>query len=154
MAVRLEEIRLSQSTLKGNWFDYASADPAYASTFQDYGIDVQALGVDAAVERIRASPIRKQLIAALDDWAWVKGPESGAQLRALADAADDNEWRRRFRKLAGEQNRRALEELADAPELSSLHPASIVLLVRSLVETGATEKAAQVLIAAQMRAPN
>jgi serine/threonine protein kinase/Flp pilus assembly protein TadD len=157
MAVRLEGIRLTQGLLKWESSGRTPADPTYASAFREYGIDVQELDVDASVERIRASSISDQLVSALDDWIRIKAPaESAAQarLRSIADGADSNEWRRRFRALAGERNRKALEELADRLEVRSLHPATVVLLGLALVETGAADKAVAVLAAAQQRTPN
>src|SRR4029077_17906072 len=67
----LEEIRLQQSQQREGKFDFAGSDPAYAAAFRSYGLAL-SLPVPEAARRIRASVIREQLVAALDDWIWVK----------------------------------------------------------------------------------
>ena len=148
MVERLEEIRLQQADLEGDRFQYTQTGPAYAAAFRDYGVDVAAGDVAAQAGRIRDSAIREQLAAALDDWSWVKPAKDAAgreQLRALARLADPDEWRNRFRDPALSKNRKALEELAERPEVSSLPPSTAVLLGRALGDVDATLKAIAVL---------
>lgn len=70
LAEQLEELALwfIMGTAKGR--DWLEARQAYATAFRDYGIDLAALEPATAAERIRASAIREQLLAALDDWDW------------------------------------------------------------------------------------
>lgn len=72
MVALLEGIRLQQSELSGDRFDYVGADTAYAAAFRAYDLDVAAHGPPDAAALVRASAIRQQLVAAMDDWAWIK----------------------------------------------------------------------------------
>jgi eukaryotic-like serine/threonine-protein kinase len=157
MVKKLDAIRLLQSELKGDQFDLAAADPAYAAAFRDYGLDMSALEPAAAAEIIRSSTICEQLVAALDDWMiWIKPREDGAgrdRLHAVARLADPDDWRNRFRDSAHQGDRRVLEQLADRAEVVNLSPTSIVLLGRALQSVGAVRKALIVLSAAQERHP-
>src|SRR5262249_40236553 len=148
----LEEIRAEMIILKGNSFNLTRADAAHAEAFRNYGIDLATLGADEAAERIRASRLREPLVAALDDWSWLRPRAATVKpehLREVANRADGNEWRHRFRDLAAARDRRALEELADRPEVAKLPPVSAVLLGRALEAVAAYDKAVQVLVAAQ-----
>jgi serine/threonine protein kinase/tetratricopeptide (TPR) repeat protein len=152
----LEEIRLLQTSLIGDAFDHARADPAYAAAFREYGIDVQSLDPAAAAERVRDSAIQDYLVAALDDWAWVKPHEDlagGERLRAVAGLADPDPLRDSLRDPKLRRDRQALEALADRPEAAALPPSAVVLLGRALVAAGATPRAVRVLAAAQQRHP-
>ncbi len=100
MVAELDEIRLQQAAVKEGRFDMHGANERYAEAFRKYGIDMASLEVETAAERVRESAIRKELLAALDNWAWAEpGKDPGqAQLRAVADGADANPWRRMFRE--------------------------------------------------------
>ncbi len=125
MVLRLEEARLQMaagSTETG--FDFAGADRLYAEAFEWYGLPVTALAPPEAAQRIRGSAIWSSLTAALDEWTLVRGrleEASGSGLRAVADLADDNLWRRRLRDAAARGDRTALEGLT--AEQETLEPA-------------------------------
>ncbi len=116
MAARLEAIRLEQAAVKGNTFDTGSADwrlypgrlPGLCS-----GPWWHWTRTAVVAERIRASAIEGQLLAALDDWLVVKRGSPDARLLAVlrrADIADP--WRGRFRAAYGQSDREALKDLA------------------------------------------
>ena len=113
---RLHEALLQQYTLtEKQQRDYAGSDRAYAEAFAGHGLDVLALGAGEAAERIRRSGIRRQLVAALDDWTLVKlhlGDGSAERLREVADRADDDPWRRKLRDPAVRKDAAVLERLA------------------------------------------
>ena len=100
MVLRLEDIRLLSSEWKRGRFDYATAPRAYAQAFADYGIDVTGLPVATVAARILArSGVAVILSAALDDWARNWGSTAGrSALRAVAQAADRDRWRRQLRQ--------------------------------------------------------
>jgi eukaryotic-like serine/threonine-protein kinase len=157
MVRRLEEIRLGQTTMKDDFYDHASADPIYLTAFREYGIDVLALEPVEAADRIRALAIREALVVAVGDWIWIKPAADVAgreHLLAVGRLADPNEWRNHFRSLAVQKDRRALEELADRPEVADLSSSDTVLLGRALKNAGAAPKALAVLAAAQARHPD
>src|SRR5262249_53982819 len=66
---KLEQIRLDQANVTENHFDIAGADVAYGLAFRSYGIDVDALPVEEAGDRIRERAIGMHLATALDNWA-------------------------------------------------------------------------------------
>ncbi|HEV3448096.1 MAG TPA: serine/threonine-protein kinase, partial [Gemmataceae bacterium] len=72
MVAQLEEARLQGSAAGPEGFDYTGADQAYAAAFASYGLNLETFAPEEAAERIRTSPIRTQLVAALDDWAFIK----------------------------------------------------------------------------------
>ncbi len=55
---------------------------------------------EQASERIRSSAIRDTLVAYLHDWLQWVSPKDLGRVLDLADRADDDEWRRNFRKRA------------------------------------------------------
>ena len=148
MAARLEAIRLMQSEVEVEYFNHAVADPEYAAAFGGYGIDMATADPVVAVARIRESVVHEQLIAALDDWAWVKPAKDAVgreQLYVVARLADPDDWRNRFRDPVMRKDRRALEDLADKADIESLSPPSVVLLARALGNVRANDKALKVL---------
>src|SRR5262245_3586873 len=68
LVARLEEVCLSQANIKDGAFDRTGAAHHYARAFRDHGIDVTALKSEEAARRVRESPRRQELLAALDTW--------------------------------------------------------------------------------------
>src|SRR5262249_33731587 len=137
-------------------YDYKGADPAYEEAFREYGLDVTAITPEEAAERIAASVIREHLVAALDDWAFVKeeAKAPGAEhLQATARLADADEWRRQFRDLLVRKDRAALERLAARPEALAQPPATLVLLGAALGQAKARPAKVELLRQAQQRHP-
>jgi tetratricopeptide (TPR) repeat protein len=157
MLTRLENARLRLAAAgKERVFDYVGADRLYAEAFQWYGLDVVGLTPEEAAEHIRASAISGRLIAALDDWAYVKGmlqKGGGASLRTVADLADDDPWRRRLRGVAGRGDQAALEKLAEEERTRGQPAVNLVLLARALRNTGSRRAAERLLWRAQQERP-
>jgi len=156
MVDRLEAVRLGQTEVKNGWWDLAGADPAYAAAFREYGIDAALLDATNAAQRVRASAIHEQLVAALDDWRFVISSGNAmwrGRIRSIAALADPDDWRNRLREEKTQHDRRALEGLADRPEIADWPPSTVVLLGRSLQVAGAGGKAVEVMAAAQRRCP-
>jgi tetratricopeptide (TPR) repeat protein len=157
MLLRLEEARLQASAVsKEKGFDWAGADRLYAKAFADYGLDLSALGPAEAAARVRTSPIGTRLIVGLDDWAAVRNnlrPGSGASLRALANQADSDPWRRRLREAWANKDRKAAESLAREDTAWSQPLANIVLLARGLRVDHGWAAAERVARRAQQRHP-
>jgi tetratricopeptide (TPR) repeat protein len=157
MAGRVEETRLQRAAVQDGHFDTAGADRAYGEAFRDYGLDVAALAPDQPAERIRASAIREQLVAALDDWLEVKastGRPGGERVLAVAQRADTDRWRRQLREASWRRDAKALKELAAGPQVSAQPPATVVLLGSALRGVDAAPLAIAVLRSAQQRHPN
>jgi superkiller protein 3 len=156
MLAQLEQARLQAAAgSKETGFDYAGADRLYAQAFANYGLELTALDPQEAAERLRASAIGTHLVAALDDWAPIRNKlqrGTGASLRAVADLADDDLWRRRLRRAAETGDRAALEGLAQETT-GSQAPGDVVLLARALREAGSGAAAEGLLWRAQREQP-
>src|SRR5262249_47570483 len=95
----LEDIRVRHNQVyKGDGvFDPAGADRQYADAFRHYGIDPERMQADEVANRMRGSAVRDGLLAGLDNWMRVRPQKDRPVLRAVADAADDNAWRKSLR---------------------------------------------------------
>src|SRR5262249_31049126 len=136
MVARLGEVRLQFLGLTPTGYDFAGSDAAYAAAFRAYGIDVPALEPADAAQRVRASAIHLCLVAAIDDWTWIRlanGIHGHESLRAVARLADADVWRNRFRDAAEKGDTKLLEELTDHPEVVSHPPSTLVDLGRLLL---------------------
>src|SRR5262249_28317120 len=99
---RLAEIRIKRAEVRTDGFDFGSAVPAYAQALRDYGLDVESLEPETAGAEIKKRSIRQALVAAIDEWAWIKSKAdtndtSWHRLSAVARAADPDPWRNRLR---------------------------------------------------------
>lgn len=77
MVARIEGLRRGPEILSSSNTDQESKrrralDNSFDEAFKEYEIDVTALDVPVAAERVRSSAIRGHLVAALDDWLWSK----------------------------------------------------------------------------------
>ena len=96
MIASLDQARLVAVAGGQGLLDWNGADRAYAAAFVAYGLDVLTLNREEAVRRIQESAIRRQLVSALDYWAFVRSQllnPSGTALQTLAQEADDDPWR-------------------------------------------------------------
>jgi tetratricopeptide (TPR) repeat protein/serine/threonine protein kinase len=110
--------------------DFNGADKAYARAFAEHGLDVAALPADEISRSIRESAICGRLVAALDHWAYVKEcllKGNGETLRAIAQSADDDNWRKQLRNPGTARNLQSLKRLAE--EEGALKQSSINVLL-------------------------
>src|SRR5262249_20345937 len=117
LALRLEKVREDRSIwVEGSKFNYALAQREYTRVFQQAGYAMQPGHEEKTASRIQQSPIKEQLLAALDDWAWVVWlqPEKGLHQRLLriGRQADPHPWKDQLRDPARWGNREALKALA------------------------------------------
>jgi tetratricopeptide (TPR) repeat protein/tRNA A-37 threonylcarbamoyl transferase component Bud32 len=153
----LEEAHLRRSAAANAGLDYAGSDRAYTAAFAGYGLDLPGSRPEAVASRIRASAVRRHLLAALDDWAYVKDqlwPESGEALRAVARQADDDPWRQQLRHPRVRKDRSALERLAGREDILAEPPATLEQLSLALQAVGAQPAAQRLLREAQRRHPD
>ena len=154
MLADLDEARLTGTAGAGR----------YEAAFRVYGIDVLALDQPKAAARIRTSAIREALLAGLDAWMEIKGDGLAAEsqrladaqradLRRLADAADDNAWRRAFREAALAADNDRLKALAGQPEALAQPPAVLDRLGSVLMARNLRGEAVAVWRQAQQRHP-
>ncbi len=149
LAQRLEQIHLDTATLVEGKFDYTRAEPEYLAAFQMAGLDIAPGQQKNVAELIRQSPIKDQLLAALDHWAWVahrnKRPELTGRLLEVARRADADPWRDKVRDPSLWTNGKAMEQLADEVRadrvfLARLSPQMLFLVDHGL-PPGKTEEA-------------
>jgi tetratricopeptide (TPR) repeat protein len=135
LAARLEGIRLRRMTLlDGN----QRADREYAAALAEARLAAPG-EEEATAAHIRASGIREQLTAALDDWALATpDAELGARLARVARVADpDPAWRDRLRDPAAWRDRAALERLATEAPVAELPPQLLTVLGARLLRARA-----------------
>jgi tetratricopeptide (TPR) repeat protein len=148
LLLRLEAVRLRAADGKG-------ADARYDRAFREVGIDVTKLKAEDAADKLRASSVRQELLAALHYWAMVKpaGPARKA-LWELADAVDDNAWRKRFRGAIEKKDAKTLIALASEAETQGQPAEMLCLLAAALRQASAPAEAIKVLRDAQWRYPS
>jgi serine/threonine protein kinase/tetratricopeptide (TPR) repeat protein len=131
LALRLETIRLDRATWVGHSFDNRRGAEEYPRALTGFGVlnDEPA----AVAARLRASPIREQLVAAVDDWAFVAFGlgERGVAVRLLAVAqlaAPDPAWGDRLRRLKVWRDPEALGKLVAEAPVAGLSPQMLGLV--------------------------
>ena len=135
LALRLEKIRLDRATWVEGGFDNRKAADEYPKAFA--GLAVLKDDPAAVAARLGSSPIKDQLVAALDDWAWVaftlREQELVEQLLAVArQVAPDPAWGDRLRQLKVWRDREALGKLVAEAPAAGLSP-QLLDLVGSLL---------------------
>jgi serine/threonine-protein kinase len=149
---QLDAARLKAATMVEGYLDYAEAERDYAAAFRQAQLGQPGDEVAAVAERLRASAIKQQLVAALDDWAYVTEAASRrAWLLAVARQVDPDPWRNRFRNLRLWRDRAALERLAQQAPVRLWSPQLVTALARVLAQRGGD--AVPLLTAAQARTP-
>jgi tetratricopeptide (TPR) repeat protein len=129
MGRRLEEARVRPAVD----LEPRARDAAYADAFRWYGLDVDHLDPAEAAERIRASAIAAQLIAALDEWALMCAPGMGQAPKRMARlavtrAADPDPLRNLIRDVLEGKRRVGLQDLIARAKPQALHPATAARL--------------------------
>jgi tetratricopeptide (TPR) repeat protein len=161
MAQRLEEIYSQRQN--DEFFTGKAQDQEYADAFKAYGIDIAVLSVAEAAELVRARRIRAQLVLGLDLWANMRyragmPAVDRRRLVEIAQAADDDPWRRRLRQAYLRGNRQGdhdtVAALVAEADLDRMSPASLFLLSRTCSDfLQDVEKAIAILSQAQQRYP-
>ncbi len=155
MRERLEQIRGDHGVHASGRTLIAS----YGKAIGDYGIDLDALPEALATDKIRASRLAPELIAALDEWAQTGRtfkPEQAPtwdRVSRIADGADGDALRARIRRAARERDRATLLALAASNDLSRLPPSAFELLIAALEAVGERERSLAVRRAAVLAHP-
>jgi serine/threonine-protein kinase len=131
----LESIRLEKANLVDGKWNPAQAGPAYAAVFRGHGLDVLASDEVAAARRIAASPIKEQLVAALEDWA-AEAPDDNTRARLLAVAQEADPDRAPFRDPAAWRSLFRLQRLAARPAVQRLSPVLLGIVANRLKALG------------------
>jgi tetratricopeptide (TPR) repeat protein len=159
LVAELEEARLQMDAVKEGHFDFVMADRLCAEAFRSAGLDVEALTVEEAAERIRESSVAAELAAALDHWTLfrqtIKGRSdpSWKHLLRVARVADPDGWRDRVREALERGDQHALVDLGKSDEAFRQPPLTLAFLGRTLAATKAFEPAAVLLQQARQGHP-
>ena len=145
MVARLDEARLQLAASGDKGFDAEGSRKRFSEAFTWYGLDVREGSPDALAARIKDSPIREEVLLALDRWSVMTGPAEAQRLRTIADGADDSAWRRQLRGAILLKDYDVVRRLADEAKVDELRPASIVILADALREAKAPERGIDLL---------
>ena len=155
MVDQLEKIHLEKaSAVKDEHFDQASGAAPYAKAFQEYGLDLQATGSWQAAQKLQTAVIKKHLLSALDDWAFLVNDEQRTKLLVIARQADSDPWRARLRTALESADASQLKELAAADACLSQSSVTIGKLASQLGRLGERSAAITLLRRAQGPYPN
>lgn len=127
-------IRLNGAEIARGQVKLAEASEQYDRVFTAAGLDVKSLAPEVVADRIRASPIRSALIAALDDWSTCAPTrEQVERIYEVTRRADpDPDWRDKVRDVAIIDDVHALTTLADEAAIDQQSPSLLVALGRRL----------------------
>jgi serine/threonine-protein kinase len=147
LLAQLDAARLMQTEVdvKQSRFIEELSLPQYRAAFHEYGLDVDRTAVGEVAERIRARPawVREAVIASLDDWLRMAEEPERAWLRAVVAEAAPEVWRMRSRLVDAVQKKewRALEDLANQPQVLALPPSTLLSLAPALIDASSGQKA-------------
>jgi serine/threonine-protein kinase len=136
LADKLDAIRLEAYTWTEEKFHTKAAGPRYAAAFQEAGLGVDQGTTAELAAKIRQSPARYALVAALDFWADVAADATLQQhLLAVARLANPDPWRDQVRDPKNRRDSKALEPLAARADVARQSPQILVVLVNLLVKS-------------------
>jgi serine/threonine-protein kinase len=131
---QLDCIRMKRSTWiaaedgRGR-FDLESAPPAYRAAFLLRGLDVVSSDSQALGERIRASGLKQEMVAALDDWAVLEpDPAVRNNILAVARTADPGAWVDDFRDPSVRVDDSRFATVVETADPHALSPGTITAL--------------------------
>jgi eukaryotic-like serine/threonine-protein kinase len=111
---RLDTIRLSRGYgTHGDTIDYAESSRRYIDAFREWGLGDLREDPDRVAARLTASPVRKALVAALDDWAVCADKDVRDWVLRVARRMDPDPWRDRVRDPDMWERMESFPELAD-----------------------------------------
>jgi len=159
IAEELDRIRQSFPEPDEVGYNYEPASEAYAKVFQRVGIG-DDIGVEAAAMRVRESPLREELLMALDYAAFTeKHNVDDSKLRrllAVGRTASPSPWQDRFRDPATWEDLPSLMQLVKDASTAEPTPLShqIVMVGFLLSSLGHNQTAIKILREAQLRDPS
>jgi tetratricopeptide (TPR) repeat protein len=154
LAQRLDDARTRAATLvhADGIFDLAAAEPLYASAFADAGLGRDGDDSEAVAAAVRASAVRAEIVAALDDWASITPDlRRRAWLLAVARSADLDGVRDRLRQSDLWLDAARLTRVARELRVDELSPQLATALGR--VSRASGGEAVALLTATQKRFP-
>ena len=151
----LDDARMARATLKDPNNDSTGVAATYTAVFAAFGLEVQPGQTEVLARRIRAEEpaVREALLVGLDDWISCLSPPKDADLRALTRVADEDPWRREFRRAGVDRDGAALVRLSAEARRLTLPPASVELLATALISNDQSQEARDLLRWARGRHP-
>ncbi len=154
LAQRLDDARTRAAKLvdPDGIFDPAAAEPLYMSAFADAGLGRDGDDSEAVAAAVRASAVRGEIVAALDDWASMTPDLRRREwLLAVARGADPDEVRDRLRQPELWRDAARLTRVARELRVAELSPQLATALGRVSRKSGG--EAIALLTATQNRFP-
>jgi tetratricopeptide (TPR) repeat protein len=134
--IRQEKVTIVERIVDGvlkKDIDRSGANPKYAEAFREFGLDLLKGDVAERAERLKESPVKEELIAAVDDWALdEKNPHRKKRLDEIAALATGEDWRQEL--LLQPNDPQALKRRAERLKQSGGSPAHMIRLARALDE--------------------
>jgi tetratricopeptide (TPR) repeat protein/tRNA A-37 threonylcarbamoyl transferase component Bud32 len=138
LARRLDAARQRLIDIREGKLDLARAAQEYALAFKEAGLGEEGEDAGVVAARVRASAVRAEVVAALDDWAAIAGDgPRRAWLLAVARAADPDPQRDRLRQPELWRDGAALARLAEEARVAELSPQLALALAQALSMGGA-----------------
>jgi serine/threonine-protein kinase len=140
LAMRLDQVRLKRAPLDGGHYGRPQADRDYQAAFRDAGLGEFPDNPEGVAARVKASPVHRALVGALDDWAVCAGDDQRrAWLLAVARQADPDsgDWGNRARDPRTWRDRSALAALARTAPVAGQSVHLLLAVGERLQEHGA-----------------
>ena len=148
----LDSARMRAPSALGGKFEAAGLDPLYEEAFAKAGLGRPGDDSEAVAARVRGSPVRAEIVAALDDWASLTHDQARrAWLLAVARRADPDPLRDRLRQPELWQDASSLKRIVQELRGEELSPQLLTALVR--VSRNTPDELVPLLAAAQARFP-
>jgi tetratricopeptide (TPR) repeat protein len=130
LARDLDRVRQQAVTLVEGQWDPGRVRVQYPKVLAGHGLDALEGDLDRLAQTIRASAVREDIIAALDDWARAEGPTgTGQRLLGLANRADEPDpWRQAVRQAIAQWDEKRLRQLVRRTGQGKPTPALVLSL--------------------------
>lgn len=155
----LDRVRQNFLVSDAGGYTYSPAGDAYSSIFSKVGIGVD-VEIEIAARRVRESPLRAELLIAMDLAAFAEHEEGGIaecdRLLAISRVASPDPWQDRFRNSTGWANAEYLRGLfEDVPFTEPPPPSHQVLMVAHMLNAKNSSKPIiEILREAHLRDPS
>ena len=155
LVARLDTIRLERAIVVRGRFNRARSDRDYEEAFREAGLGHVHENPATVADRVKGSPVRGTLVAALDDWAVNTADERRRDwLLEVARIADPDPWRDRVRDPKTWKDRAMLVELARSAPVKDQSLQLLVALGERLQADRGDREAVAFLLRVQREHPD
>jgi tRNA A-37 threonylcarbamoyl transferase component Bud32 len=138
----VDDIRYKTTTFNFAVDNRLDAEARYKRAFQNYGIDpLDEAATPTTVDKILNSPIREEVLDALQDWAWEgnlaksnagEGERFMTRLLRVAWLVDQSEWKARYYRFLEKPDLEAGRKLIDEADVHRLTPGFVVFVAKAM----------------------